>query len=211
MSVWSRWALWGVVIMMVFCPLAAHAKDRTARDLFTPAQVERMTGEQFTDLCMKRGALETEHSVTVAAYYYLDVKSALHKRQAARVSRALPRKIDQIRLHIDLADWAAFDHSWPTAPGMMYVNMFRAQSMDREDAIGRILRALIKHPHDRQSTRQLLRRIAALDMRIHDKKRPFHKLARQLAGLPYPALKIVLQYERKTADWIVDMQKDISE
>jgi hypothetical protein len=196
----------------------ATVESSDASKLFTRAQVDRMTSDQFIDAFDKRIhnldfsklGLETglEAAYDNAAYYYADVKAALHDRQAARVSPALLHKLRRIRAQVIKAEGTAFDEGWTHGMGTMYTHSCNRMCMEMEDAMGDVLRSLQTRAKGHGSAKKLLRRLAALDNRTSGKSRPYHKLARALSGLPPQTIRIILAHEQIPVHWIVDMRRE---
>jgi hypothetical protein len=203
-------------IFVCLCPsLVSHAaglnavRRYPASELMTRLEVERMTASQFFRMYGLRAPNALEPDYDEAAFYYVQVKSDLHDRLAAEVSPQLFRKVRWIRSQIFNAEKEAVDLGDAGGMGTMYTHMVRVSNTDREDAVGDILASLRSRSKVIRSTKRLLRRLALLDQRLPGRRRPYHKLAKSMAGMPYDAVKSTLNCEQRLVHLIVFLRHEM--
>jgi hypothetical protein len=182
---------------------------RSARDLFSQAEVARMTANQFFAAYDKRGGDPSEAGYDDAAYYYADAKEGLHDRQARKASPALAKQVREIRIQVGTAEMAVINAGWVRGIGTMYVHTCNRWCMGREDAIGAILSSLQTHRKARRPVAKLLRHLASLDKRLPGRIRPYHQLAAAISGLPYQTIRIMLKREQSTVDLVVGLRRQM--
>jgi ankyrin repeat protein len=187
--------------------LGTDIPSKEASELFGKQEVELMTAAQFFDAYGKKPNGDfSQGGYDQAAYYYADVKAGLHDRQARKISVAVCATLGSIRDAITKANDVAMIDGQPKDAGTLYAHTCSRWSMKEEDAVGKMLSSLTTRRSTGSTTKTLLRRLASLDSRIPGRRRPYHKLARALAGLPDETIRAVLEQEKHTVQLIVNLR-----
>jgi hypothetical protein len=193
-------AVLGACAMLLSMLGAGEAATKSsAKSLLNPASVERMNSFSFMDAYEKRGGDMSEDGQDQAALYYASVKRSLHDRQARKVSAACLRKLQWIRRLLTEAETEAFAANRRPGVGSHYVHMQTRWCMEREDALGSVMKSFWATKDSDWSKGGRLGELAALDTWFPTKTRPYHKLAKAIAGLRDPAIEIIFAHEQSTA------------